>query len=1215
MNKSIIGALAGLSLAISPAISAQNSSDSQVILSFHTNIYDNVGEGNAFHFELGATEPMYVDVDCGYGLTEMEVKQATIGSAGMTGSTFSGTVSAAGNVTVYGDPSKIDYVMLEGLYMSSVDLSALKNVEVLNVSYNELESLDLSHMHNLIALYADDNPCNKKPMIIGAEKPYLGIMSISMVENLDPAFDLRDYPALESFVAYNTPTLLSGDTSNCPRLKQFSIDGAAVDHVDFTNNPELIIINVSDTKVTSVDLSPCPKLTEFYATHDGSVNNEYKLKNIDLTKTPNLTRLFLSGNLLEDIDLSQNDVLTDLYLSNNHLTSIDLSNQKKLINLNLSRNYMWYSKLPMPVYHDYTYYQNDIPVERSYKVGSTIDFSDKVLREGTVTSVQLYSIKSTDPRQKTPVDQQAYTYADGKLTLNQVFTDSLVAEFSNNVFDLYNMTTSRFMVKSEADFGQPSATASLRFASSESDLSFCIGIAGATTDAPKTFYIDFGNGVKTPFEALSDQPTDEPNVKGKRAGTITIYTAEGDQLTSISVKGQRLLNVDLKEARALNTLILSECQLPSIVLQYNSRLQKLDLSGNKLTTISLRGVNELFTKNILTDINLANNALTSFDYDNAGEWRKFNVANNRLTEFPYLKINLLEELNISGNNISVFSFRDCESLRVFKAAGNHLSEFELPDYVPLEEVDISLNDYTFANMPAASSFEKYTYAPQNVVTLPMTAPVISLVDYLAAADGTPTVFSWYLAGTDTPVDENIINANNGRFSFKDTSIGKVFCRMSNPAFPDFKDAARITTTDVQPTEKPDYVWGSFKTLLDGIGQMSVTGKKSNTAIYIDWAGNGELEPYILSTEVQHFEVPVTAGAEVKCYSLTEDDGLSGISLAVGPLSSFDMSSLKDLSYFSLMFSKAGNDNIKLPESPALKEMRLTGCGLTDLQPVIEKYAQLKMLDAGDNDIKKIDISSLKRLEAFYAYRSGLEEFVSNNPKLWNLELTGNNLSQLDLSKLPVLDQLFIANNKFETIDLSVAPSLRVVHLESNYFTFTTLPADRNYDIYGYSGQAPLEVEAVDGCVDLSSQLKVGDTFTTYTWFDGEPYLDAELNLVGTPLATDSYEIKDGVTTFLKDAFGVVCVMQNAVFPNLYLTTKIMDVISKGVADVSVETVAGARVNGQNIIVTAAEGVAVTVTDLSGRTVGSATGCATFGPLTSGVYVVKAGDLTFKLLVK
>ncbi|MDE5785019.1 MAG: hypothetical protein K2H98_00645, partial [Duncaniella sp.] len=109
MNISSI--ISRMALAGAMAVGALTASAEEPIITFHTNVYDNVGETNAFHFYLGAKEPIYVDVDCGFGSIETEVGVAHFDSeaGGIAGTAISCTVSQEGMVKIYGDASKIDY--------------------------------------------------------------------------------------------------------------------------------------------------------------------------------------------------------------------------------------------------------------------------------------------------------------------------------------------------------------------------------------------------------------------------------------------------------------------------------------------------------------------------------------------------------------------------------------------------------------------------------------------------------------------------------------------------------------------------------------------------------------------------------------------------------------------------------------------------------------------------------------------------------------------------------------------------------------------------------------------------------------------------------------------------------------------------------------------------------------------------------------------------
>ena len=57
--------------------------------------------------------------------------------------------------------------------------------------------------------------------------------------------------------------------------------------VDVTKNPHLRILNVSETKVTELDLSQNKELLELYCTHvSGFVNKgAYKFKTLDLSNS------------------------------------------------------------------------------------------------------------------------------------------------------------------------------------------------------------------------------------------------------------------------------------------------------------------------------------------------------------------------------------------------------------------------------------------------------------------------------------------------------------------------------------------------------------------------------------------------------------------------------------------------------------------------------------------------------------------------------------------------------------------------------------------------------------------------------------------------------------------------------------------------------------------------------------------------------------------
>ena len=94
-----------------------------------------------------------------------------------------------------------------------------------------------------------------------------------------------------------------------------------------------------------------------------------------MTNNPSLVYLFAAGNDFTEVDVTKNDFLQQLYLADNKLTSIDLSNNRNLVNVILRNNCFTYATLPEPqgTWNQYDYYQRNMAIAPTYKVGDVID--------------------------------------------------------------------------------------------------------------------------------------------------------------------------------------------------------------------------------------------------------------------------------------------------------------------------------------------------------------------------------------------------------------------------------------------------------------------------------------------------------------------------------------------------------------------------------------------------------------------------------------------------------------------------------------------------------------------------------------------------------------------------------------------------------------------------------------------------------------------------
>lgn len=1118
------------------------------IITFHTNVYDNTGETNAFHFYLGAKEPIYVDVDCGFGSIETEVGEAVFDSetGGISATVITCTVSEEGMVRIYGDASKIDYIDMEGCYISDISFPQLTEVEIINLSYNELNALDLSHMTKLQSIDVSRNPFTAEtPLVIGANKPDLAILDISIIDYIDQSFNLSDYPAMRSFLAWSVRDLKTIDPTGCPYLLQLSADLSGISSIDVSKNPSLMILNVADTKVTELDLSNNPYLTELYCGHRAAGFENYKMTSLDLSNKSELQRLFCEGNALTTLDVSGCPKLINLSCTNNLLTELNIDACPNIATLNVMNNLMDFSTLPLPreTFNEYYYTQCPIAMARSYAVGTKLDFSDKVLREGSVTQAFLFQVSEESPNTPEMLPEDYYSYENGTFTLLKTVTDSVYVTFINDIFQDYPMTTSKFLVKEESEMGKPNPVIDLSFYPTVKQVSLSVGLQGATSENPKTFKVDFGNGELVDFTATTNELPLAPNVTGTRTGHVIIYMPEDSDISAFAINGQRLMSVDLTRAITLAHLSITDCQLPTINLAWNRCLRSLDLSGNKLSTLDLSEPNGSYGKNVLSHINASNNALTEVELSTRTAILSLDLSDNNIAEMSLTKLSSLTELNLSGNQLTEVSLTDLEAIETLNLSGNQLTSIQLLDYLPLQNFDISSNNFTFATLPLPGVVAEYKYAPQNAILLPAMAPTANLSECYADIDGQTTSYRWVMdaTGADVPAG-SITTAGTGRFRFTDADLGVVRCEMTHPVFPDFKGADVLSTTAVQTAEMPTHVFATFTTTETAEATLVLAAQKDGAAVYIDWEGTGDVEQYSLQTSYISFAVNTHAGAEVKCYSYDENDAVTVFSASDIKMSKIDASPMKSLINFSLINAGLENGSIVYPSCMnTLEELSLAGNNLSKLD--FTEAPALVMLNLNSNAFKTFDASAFKALTNLYVAYNELESVKLDNPVMWECALVNNALESIDLSKVPAMRQLFLSYNSLSTIDISAITKLESFYIDRNNFTFATLPLGSDITTYVYSNQTPLVVTPTDGyIVDLSSQKECHGVPTTYTWYIDSPYYDENDNLVGENLYEgEEYTIKDGVTTFIKPFTHIMCVMTNTALPDLLLYTDFIDV--------------------------------------------------------------------------
>ncbi|MCF0198909.1 MAG: leucine-rich repeat domain-containing protein [Bacteroidaceae bacterium] len=751
-----------------------------------TNIYAKEGPTNTFTLVLGAAEGHtgYADIKCSGGnSSEANIITAEYDSESMAllGTNIACQVNEEGVVEVFCDDDVvIDYLSCTGAEITSVEFKNPENIEILALEHNALESLDLTPFTKLQALYLNDNPFNRAPLTITGSKPTLQILEMSLIENVDPNFDIAGFPNLVVFDAMSTPGLQRLTPSACPNLQKLSIDNTSVASLDVRNNPNLYILNISETRIPSIDLSKSTKLQQFYATHSSAFNKDVKLTEIDVTHCPNLIYLFLNDNNLTSLDLTKCPALRDIYVRNNYLTSLDLTQNRDLINVFISGNCMDFNSLPIPqeTWGDFEYKQRPLTVPGAYLAGAALDLTGKIVRPDMETFAAVFTVSEDNPELSVPLDESEYTFSNGVLTIKEVLADSVYASFFNAIFPDIELTTTKFRVKDAATFGQPDLAATMGNAlTAGSPVKIYVGMKGATAAQPKQFFVDLGDGQLQPFQATGERTPAEANVTASKAkfGTMKLYVPEGEELTAFKIADFKLISLDLSNSRSLAELTLTGTALTKLDLQWNRCLQSVDITGNNFgADFTLAGANGSYGKNILSHICLSNNGMTAVKLNEPGSWNYIDLSHNQLTEFNFTDADYVQYLDVSHNSFETLKINYLGQLKTFYCNDNQLREIVLPETNVIETFNCANNCFTLATLPLPSSagWTTYTYAPQAQIEIPTKGPGYNLSDQYVEADGQATVFTWKKADGTALTPGSDYTCDKGVTHFGDNTIGQ-----------------------------------------------------------------------------------------------------------------------------------------------------------------------------------------------------------------------------------------------------------------------------------------------------------------------------------------------------------------------------------------------------------------------------------------------------------
>lgn len=653
------------------------------------------------------------------------------------------------------------------------------------------------------------------------------------------------------------------------------------------------------------------------------------------------------------------------------------------------------------------------------------------------------------------------------------------------------------------------------------------------------------------------------------------------------------------------------------------KLQYLQLNGNDCNvysgwikpTLDLSKNTELLTLNV----NCCN--LTTVDVKACTKLKTFNAQWNKLSD-------------IDLSNLDLATTGDGKVIVMLNH--NQLKSIKLPDVSKnrLMRLNLSYNNFVFGTLPPTAcvkSAANFVYSPQAAVKNTLNAENIVDFSGYAKVGDTDSEFSWeaILDGATTAVELSADNHYNvtspGVFRFN-VPVRDLTGKITNGTYPKLTLSTtpatsvglleNMLTLDVTSSEGAD---GISIGLVDSVGQD----------IYIDWGDGVFAGPYELEA-IENYDMFVTGvgvaagsdnlpkvkgskvvvkGNPASITAVCVDGTYSGSKATSAQVTNIDLGKLTGIKKVSL--NNNALSSLNLANNPSVIKLSLKANKFTAFDM---NLADLTLLDIsnqftggtksfGDNKIASVDFKKLPALETLTANFCGLNPDLTGADNLKTLSLIGNGIADLKInsSKLTQLTlnyneltsfdgsgitsstiNLFLLNNKLGATPVKLPAKAKNVNLNNNAFTFATLPAVSSVSgTLTYNLQAPVQVEEVNGKVDLSAQANVNGVETVFKWTDS-----ANADIPATDFTNTA-----GVFTFSKNYDGAVCAMTNTAFPKLTLKTVPVNIQGSGSGVESIDADENAEVVYYNL-----QGVKVSGNE-------------------PGIYIRRQGNKTEKVIVR
>ena len=532
---------------------------------------------------------------------------------------------------------------------SLVGIEYFSNLESIDVSFNKLETLDLSHSPKLTEVLVNGNKLQT-----------LNLSGLADIETLD--------------CSNNKLTALN--VSEAEGLLSLNCSNNNIGALNLKNNKALTELQCSNNQLTALDLKNNTALETLYCRKNG-------ISVLDVTKLAALKNLDCSNNGLTSLNLYQNALLETLYCANNTLTSLGVAANTALTVLDCSGNSL--SALDLG---------KNTALQTLSCSGNALTSLD-VSRNAALESVDCRDNADLAKLWVKDATQQASLTVRKEDATQIAFNDGGIYIPDTN---LKNYLLALFDDDEDGEISIVEAENVQNVNCSGRSISDLTGLQ----DCPNLKYLNFANNSVSTVELPNltkletvvayDNPIDLINFNND----ISLSAFYVMDVGTNAISGNEFKIMGFSQSESLS-IYIAGTPFESLKITNSGVLKSLDVAGNIQLKWMIASNNPLLTSldisslSNLISTNVSGSGLTSYDVSQNAELQILKCNSNSLTSLNVDNNPKLQFLECADNHISVLRVSNNPLLETINASNNQLLNINVRNNTDLKILDVSGN--------------------------------------------------------------------------------------------------------------------------------------------------------------------------------------------------------------------------------------------------------------------------------------------------------------------------------------------------------------------------------------------------------------------------------------------------------------------------------------------------------------------------------------------